>query len=62
MKKTLPMAWQKASSQMNMRPPKKTLYIMIKLKKKKNQKNREKLKNAIFSIHINEIRFKKWSN
>ena len=35
-------------------PPKKK-FNMIKLKKK-NQKNREKLKNAIFSFHINEIR------
>ena len=40
------MAWQKASSQKNIRPQKK--FNMIKLKKK-NQKNREKLKNAISS-------------
>ena len=31
-----------------------------KLKKKKNQKNRKKLKNAISSLHINEIKFKRW--
>ena len=36
-------------------PPKKNL-IWLNEKKKKNQKNREKLKNAISSIHINEIK------
>ena len=45
------MDWQKASSQINIRYKKK--FNMIKLKKKKN---REKLKNAIYFIHINEIR------
>ena len=42
-KKTLPMDWQKASSQVNIRPPPQKQFNMIKLKKK-NQKNRENLK------------------
>ena len=45
-KKTLPMAWQKASSQMNIRPQKK--FNMIKLKKKKIEKIEKNLKMPYF--------------